>query len=104
MTETAPSAMLAAMTGRFAPARTLTLLGLLAMIVLAGVALAGLTFESGDHVYRFFLAEAIVGAVTTACAIWWTAVAKPKGFAVTALVVSVVINPIWLMLLIRAFG
>lgn len=84
--------------------RTLTLVGLAAMVVLAVIALAGLTYESGDHTYRFFLAEAIVGAATSACAAWWVVRARPKGAAITVLVLSIVINPIWLMLLIRSFG
>lgn len=84
--------------------RTIALVGLAGMIVLAGFAFAGFTYESGDRVYRFFLAEAIVGAVTTAAAIWWVARARPKGGAIAVLVVSILINPIWFMLLIRMLG
>lgn len=100
--------MLAAMTA--APARrtliprTLTLVGLGAMAVLAGFAFRGFTYESGDSVYFFFLAEAIVGAVTTLCAIWWVVWAQHKAVAITLLVLSVVINPIWLFLLILLFS
>lgn len=84
--------------------RTATLVGLAAMLVLAGFALAGFTYESGDRVYRFFLAEAIVGAATTGAAIWWVARARSKGGAIVVLVLSILINPIWLMLLIRLVG
>lgn len=84
--------------------RTLTIVGLVAMVVLALVALSGFTYESGDRVYQYFVAEAIVGAATTAAAIWWIVVARSKGAAVAVLVVSILINPIWLLLLIRAFG
>lgn len=85
--------------------RTIAVVGLGAMIVLAGFAFNGFTYESGDDVYRFFLAEAIVGAVTTAAAIWWLAWSgSRKGAAITVLVVSILINPVWSFLLIRALG
>lgn len=84
--------------------RALSLGGLITMLVLAGVALAGVTFESGDWTYRFFLAEAIVGLVTTAATVWWAAWAPRRGPAITVLVASILINPIWLFLLIRALG
>lgn len=85
--------------------RTIAVLGLVVMLVLGGFALNGFTYESGDDVYRYFLAEAIVGAVTTAAAIWWTAWASPrKRAAITVLVISVVINPFWSFLVIRALG
>lgn len=84
--------------------RALAIAGLVAMLVLAGIALAGITFESGDWTYRFFLAEAIVGAVTTGAAAWWAAWSSRRGSAITVLVASILINPIWLFLLIRAFG
>lgn len=85
--------------------RTIAVLGFAVMLVLAGFALNGFTYESGDDVYRFFLAESIVGAVTTAAAVWWTVWATPrKAAAITVLVLSIVINPIWSFLVIRSLG
>ena len=85
--------------------RTIAVIGLVAVSVRAGFAFNVFTYESGDDVYRFFLAEAIVGAVTTAAAIWWLVWAgSRRGAAITVLVVSILINPVWSFLVIRAFG
>lgn len=45
-----------------------------------------------------------VASVTTIAAIIWTAWSERKGGAIAVLVISVLVNPIWLLLLIRALG
>ena len=84
--------------------KVIALLGLLAMLVLAGFEFQALTWESGDRVLHLNYASLIVGLVTAVAAALWTAWATRKGGAIAVLVISIVINPIWLLLLIRAFG
>ena len=84
--------------------KVLALLGLLAMLVLVGFEFQALTWESGDRTLHLSYAGVIVGLVTAVAAGLWTAWATRKGGAITVLVISIVINPIWFLLLIRAFG
>ncbi len=84
--------------------RLLALLGLLGMLVLIGFQFQALTWESGDRVLYLSYAGVGTGAVTTLAAAVWTAWTRRKGGAIAALVISVLLNPIWLLLLIRAFG
>jgi len=80
------------------------LLGLGAMLVTKAFELAALNFESGDRVLYLNYLEIGLGLVTTAAAITWTVWATRKAGAIVVLVVSILINPIWLLLLIRALG
>ena len=80
------------------------LLGLLGMLVLIGFQFQALTWESGDRVLYLSYAGIGVGLVTTVASAVWTAWASRKGGAIAVLVVSILLNPIWLLLLIRAFG
>ncbi|MDP3209152.1 MAG: hypothetical protein Q8M65_08375 [Rhodoglobus sp.] len=84
--------------------RTIALLGLLGMLVLFGFEVQALTWESGDRVLHLSYAGIAVASVSAVAAAWWTAWASRKGGAITVLVIAVLINPIWLLLLIRAFG
>ena len=84
--------------------KVIALLGLLTMLVLAGFEFQALTWESGDRVLHLNYAGVIVGLVTSVAAGIWTAWATRKGGAIAVLVISIVFNPIWLLLLIRAFG
>lgn len=84
--------------------KLIALLGLTAMLVLAGFEVQALTWESGDRVLHLNYASAAVGAVTSVAAALWVAWSRRKAGAIVVLVVSIVINPIWLLLLIRAFG
>ena len=84
--------------------KVIALLGLLTMLVLAGFEFQALTWESGDRVLHLNYASIAVGVVTTVAAAVWTARSRTKAGAIVVLVVSILINPIWLLLLIRAFG
>ena len=84
--------------------RLIALLGLIGMLVLVGFELQALTWESGDRVLHLSYAGVAVGAVTALSAALWTAWSTRKGGAITVLVISVLLNPVWLLLLIRAFG
>jgi hypothetical protein len=98
------------MTDAPAPARKTTLpkvialLGLLGMLVLWVLEIQALTWESGDRVLHLNYIGIGVCVVTTIAAAIWTARSTRKGGAITVLVISILINPIWLLLLIRAFG
>lgn len=91
------------------PRRTLipklvAILGLAAMLVLWILEFEALTWESGDRVLYLNYIGIGVCAVTSIAAAVWTKLATRKAGAITVLVVSILINPIWLLLLIRAFG
>ncbi|MFM9878268.1 MAG: hypothetical protein ACKVOG_10570 [Rhodoglobus sp.] len=78
--------------------------GLLGIVVLWGFELQALTWESGDRVLYPSYVGIAVASVTTIAAILWTVWSTRKGGAIAVLVISVLVNPIWLLLLIRAFG
>ncbi|HQI66196.1 MAG TPA: hypothetical protein PLJ54_07450, partial [Rhodoglobus sp.] len=82
----------------------IALLGLLAIVVLWGFELQALTWESGDRVLHLSYGAIAVATVTTIATIVWTAWSARKGGAIAVLVISVLVNPIWLLLLIRALG
>ena len=84
--------------------KVIALLGLLAMLVLVGFEVQALTWESGDRVLHLNYVSIGVGVVTTVAAAIWTIWARRKAGAIVVLIVSILINPIWLLLLIRAFG
>ena len=84
--------------------RLIALLGMVGMLVLFGFELQALTWESGDRSLHLSYVGIAVAALTSVAAAIWTAWAQRKAGAITVLVISIVINPIWLLLLIRAFG
>lgn len=84
--------------------KVVALVGLLAMLVVKGFELQALTWESGDRVLHLNYLEIGIGVVTTAAAITWTVWSRRKAGAIVVLVLSILFNPIWLLLLIRAFG
>jgi len=84
--------------------KTIALLGLGGMLVLWILEVQALTWESGDRVlYLNYIGIAVCVIITVAAALW-TAWSPRKGWAITVLVTSILINPIWLLLLIRALG
>ncbi len=84
--------------------RLVALVGLAGMLVLIGFQFQALTWESGDRVLYLSYGGVAAGVVTSAAAAIWIAWARRKGGAIAVLVVSLLLNPIWLLLLIRAFG
>lgn len=84
--------------------KTVALIGLLAMLVVKAFELQALTWESGDRVLHLSYLEIGIGVVTTAAAITWTVWSRQKAGAIVVLVLSILFNPIWLLLVIRAFG
>ncbi|NYF10399.1 hypothetical protein HDC94_001555 [Leifsonia sp. AK011] len=84
--------------------RTIALLGLGGMLVLWVLELQALTWESGDRVLHLNYIGIGVCVVTTVAAAVWTARSPRKGWAIVVLVLSILINPIWLLLLILALG
>lgn len=84
--------------------KLIALLGLLGMLVLWVLEVQALTWESGDRVLHLNYIGIGVCVLTTIAAAVWTALAARRGGAIAVLVISVVINPIWLLLLIRVFG
>lgn len=104
MTETAPAQPAAAPRRRTTVPKVIALLGLLGIVVLWGFEVQALTWESGDRVLHLNYAGIAVASVTTVAAAVWTAWAARKGGAIAVLVISVLVNPIWLLLLIRALG
>jgi hypothetical protein len=84
--------------------RVIALVGLATMVVLGVVAIQALTWESGDRVLHVNTASLFVGLVTTAAAAWWVVWATRKGAAITVLVISILINPIWMFGLILLLG
>ena len=84
--------------------KVIALLGLFGMLVLWILEIQALTWESGDRVLYLNYIGIGVCVITTIAAATWTARSTRKGGAITVLVVSILINPIWLLLLIRAFG
>jgi len=84
--------------------KVVALAGLGGMLLLWILEVQALTWESGDRVLHLNYIGIAVCAVTTIAAAIWTARSPRKGGAITVLVVSILINPIWLLLLIRAFG
>ncbi|MEQ1734839.1 MAG: hypothetical protein ABL886_00245 [Rhodoglobus sp.] len=84
--------------------RLIALLGMFGMLVLFGFEVQALTWESGDRVLYLSYAGIAVAGVITIAAATWTAWAQRKAGAIAVLAISIVINPIWLLLLIRAFG
>lgn len=88
----------------FRLAKTVALVGLLGMLVLWGFELQALTWESGDRVLHLNYIGIGICIVTTIGAAIWTSRTPRKGGAIAVLVISILINPIWFLLLIRAFG
>ena len=84
--------------------KIVAIVGLVAMFVVKGFELQALTWESGDRVLYLSYLEIAIGVVTLAAAITWTVLSRRKAGAIVVLVLSVVANPIWLLLLIRLFG
>ena len=84
--------------------KVVALVGLAAMLVTKGFEFAALNYESGDRVLYLSYLEIGIGVVTTAAAVTWTIWATRKAGAIVVLVLSILFNPIWLLLLIRAFG
>ena len=84
--------------------RLVALVGLTGMLVVIGLQLAALNVESGDRVLTLSYVNIGVGVVTTIAAALWIAWSPRKALAIVLLVVSVLLNPIWLLLLIRALG
>ena len=104
MTQTAPADGQPAVRRRTTVPKVIALLGLLAIVVLWSFELQALTWESGDRVLHLSYGAIAVASVTTIAAIIWTAWSARKGGAIAVLVISVLVNPIWLLLLIRALG
>ncbi len=84
--------------------RLVALVCLLAMLVLIGFEVQALTWESGDRVLHLSYAGVAVGTIASVAAGLWVAWAPRRAGAIAVLVVTVLLNPIWLLLLIRAFG
>jgi hypothetical protein len=104
MTETAPPTSAPAARRRTTIPRLIAFAGLLGIVVLWGFELQALTWESGDRVLRLSEIGVAVASVTTVAATIWTIWAPKKAGAIVVLVISVLVNPIWLFLLIRALG
>ncbi len=84
--------------------KVIALLGLLGIVVLWGFELQALTWESGDRVLHLNYIGIGIATITSIAAALWTAWAARKGGAIAVLVIRIQVNPIWLLLLIRAFG
>ena len=104
MTQTAPADGQPAARRRTTLPKVIALLGLLAIVVLWGFELQALTWESGDRVLHLNTVSLGFSVITTAAAIWWLVWAPRKGAAITVLVVSILISPIWMFALILVFG
>jgi len=84
--------------------KVIVLLGLLGIVVLWGFEVQAMTWESGDRVLHLNYIGIGIATITTIAAAIWTSWSVRKGGAITVLVISILVNPIWLLLLIRAFG
>lgn len=84
--------------------RIVALIGLVAMVVVFGLQVQAQTWESGDRTLELAYLNIGIGVVTTVSAALWTAWSPRKAGAIIVLIVSVLMNPIWLLLLIRALG
>lgn len=84
--------------------KAVALLGLLGIVVLWGLQVQALTWESGDRVLHLNYVGIGLATGTTIAAAFWTAWASRKGGAITVLAISILVNPIWLLLVIRALG
>lgn len=84
--------------------RSVALVGLVAMVVVFGLQIQALTWESGDRTLHLAYVNIGVGVVTTVAAALWVAWSRRKAGAIAVLVVSILMNPIWLLLIIRALG
>lgn len=84
--------------------RIVALVGLLAMVVVFGLQIQAQTWESGDRTLDLAYLNIGVGALTTIAAALWVAWSRRKAGAIVVLVISILMNPIWLLLVIRALG
>lgn len=87
-----------------AVARTVALAGLAAMVVVLILQVQALTWESGDRTLHLAYLNIGIGALTTLAAAFWVAWSARRAGAIAVLVVSILMNPIWLLLVIRALG
>lgn len=85
-------------------ARAVALAGLAAMVVVVILQVQALTWESGDRTLHLSYVNIGIGAVTALAAALWVAWSPRKAGAIVVLVVSILMNPIWLLLVIRALG
>lgn len=84
--------------------KVIALIGLLGIVVQWGFEAQALTWESGDRILYLNYIGIGIATITTIAATIWTARSMRKGGAITVLVISILVNPVWLLLLIRAFG
>lgn len=84
--------------------RIVALVGLLAMVVVFGLQIQAQTWESGDRTLHLAYVNIGVGVLTTIAACLWVAWSRRKAGAIVVLVISILMNPIWLLLVIRALG
>ena len=89
---------------RLAIARIIALIGQLAMLVVIGFQIAALDYESGDLILHLSYANFGIGLVTTLAAILWAVWSPRKVGGILIAVFSLILNPVWLLLLIRALG
>jgi hypothetical protein len=84
--------------------RIVALVGLLAMVVVFGLQIQALTWESGDRTLHLSYLNIGIGVVTTVAAALWVGWSRRRAGAIVVLVISILMNPIWLLLVIRALG
>jgi hypothetical protein len=97
MTETVPRSTL--------PGKLIAFAGIAGMIVLGIIEVFTLDVPGvGDRVLHLTYGGVAAGLVATAGAIFWLVRSRTKTGAIIVLVISVLMNPIWLLLLIRLFG
>ncbi len=84
--------------------KVIALLGLLGIVALWGFEFQAMTWESGDRILHLNYVGIGIATITTIAAAIWTSWSVRKGGAITVLVISILVNPVWLLLLIRAFG
>lgn len=79
--------------------------GIAGMIVLGFIEIFTLDVPGvGDRVLYLTYGGVAAGLVATAGAILWLVRSRTKTGAIIVLVITVLMNPIWLLLLIRLFG
>ncbi|MDH6180600.1 ABC-type spermidine/putrescine transport system permease subunit I [Microbacteriaceae bacterium SG_E_30_P1] len=84
--------------------KIIAIAGLAGMLVLWVLEVQALTWESGDRVLHLnYIGIAVCVVISVAAALWIARSTRRAG-AIVVLVVSILINPIWLLLLIRALG
>jgi hypothetical protein len=80
--------------------RIIALIGMFAMLVVIGLQIAALNVESGDLVLHLSYANFGIGILTTVSAILWAVWSPSKVGGILVAVFSLILNPVWLILLV----